>query len=291
MEPVVAFFDDSGDLQPGGTKIFSLGLVVLRLSELKRCSQAWLSVVSEHLCTQPEWLAIRGLEAKSSALHDLRDRLAKGQPPQSKLQKRLVEEGLDTVSELDSLIDALWDFLADPGIEIKYLASLAVKNEVWEQFRSLEFQLWRLRNGKDTNLTSELARFLGEKTFEWLLQRVEYLGDDPDFAFSEALVVGDETSTAKMMYRSQAEAQAGFRQFTDLPKLLNNVWFGSSLHNPCLQMADWIAFACRRWAQGDNIGAVRLKQIMKYFRGYPFEILGRGIVVNPSRTSALPPLP
>ena len=128
------------------------------------------------------------------------------------------------------------------------------------------------------------------KAFDWLLQRLDYLGKDVDYKFSHAIVIGDETALQRTLYRSQGDTQAGLKGYTDLPRVVNNVCFGSSLYNPCLQIADWVALAVRGWAESRPTGSQRLGQLLRSFRGYPDNVLGRGIVPIPDR-SICPPIP
>jgi hypothetical protein len=92
------------------------------------------------------------------------------------------------------------------------------------------------------------------------------------------------------MYKSQADAQAGLCQFTDLPKVVNNIWFGASSHNPCIQMADWIAYSVRTWAEKRQGANMHLRNLMPYFRGFPDKVLGWGIVPIPD-VDCFPKLP
>jgi hypothetical protein len=92
------------------------------------------------------------------------------------------------------------------------------------------------------------------------------------------------------MLQTQAEIQAGLgREFSDLPAILNRPWWGASLYEPCLQIADWVAFAIRRWVEGKP---TLLRQLLPNFRGYPDPdwLLGRGIVCCPNK-ECFPQLP
>ncbi len=117
---------------------------------------------------------------------------------------------------------------------------VANKEEAWLEFRPIQFNQWRiLKQSSDSqktslkNLCSELESFLVRHTYEYLLQRLEYLSKDPDFIFSDAFVVGDQSSRTKMMLETQATIQAGFGKFSKLPAIVNRAWFGSSLYDPC----------------------------------------------------------
>jgi len=139
----------------------------------------------------------------------------------------------------------------------------------------------RLRQGAK-GIGMELSLFIGEKAFEWLLQRLNYLGNPGEKNYSDAFLIGDENAVTTSMYKSQALAQAGFSNYTSLPKIANNVWFDSSAHNPCLQLADWVAFAVRTWAEKSGDTNMRLQELLPNFRGYPNNVMGRGIVPIPS---------
>lgn len=293
MTIVAAFMDDSGGTDPNSGPVFALGFVVVDSADLRGWSAAWLDALTKHLSVAQRYLALSSLEAKSSDLYDMKRRLESGQPLPLPLQKALFHAGLNTPTRVDDLITDLWRVLANHPAPARYVGSVAFKHPVWQQFRSKEYEQWqKAPSAAPKSTVKALRQFIGEKTFEFALQRLQYVGDDRSFRFDDAVLVGDEGALNALMYASQAEAQAGLGQFTTLPKLLNNVWFGSSLHNPCLQMADWVAFACRRWAEGKTPeGVAPLGYIIHRFRGYSNNrVRGVGIAVNPSKAD-VPALP
>ncbi len=189
----------------------------------------------------------------------------------------MFEYGLNSTEKVNRLIEAILDFLSKPPVTIRYLATVAHKQEVWQQFRSNYINKWRMlaqshhKNSKREikKLSEGLSSFLVKYTYEFLLQRLDYLSRDGDFDFSDAFVIGDESSDIKVMLKTQAEIQAGLGEsFSLLATIVNRPWFGSSLHDPCLQMADWIAFAVRTWAEGSMAYSHRIKQLLPNFRGY-----------------------
>jgi len=107
---------------------------------------------------------------------------------------------------------------------------------------------------------------------------------------SRCLVVGDDTYLRNDYYASQLHMQAGLEPYTNASSVLNNVVFGSSLHNPLRQMADWVGYALRAWAEGRPNASSQIAGLLPHFRGYPDEMLGRGIVAIPSKSS-FPVLP
>ena len=295
MDYSIAFFDDSGDLHPGsGQNFCSFGMVVVSIANMKEINDKWLDMVASHLQVSKDVIAINGIEAKSSDLYELRRRLDKGKPLTS-TQSAIYKWGLKTSGKVDALIEDIWDFLANPPKDMRYIASVANKSATWGKFKMQEYQRFQqIYKTYPKRIPKELGRslvhFIGEKSFEWLLQRLNFLGNPSEMNFTGVLLIGDESSISTLMYNSQASAQAGLSKFTTLPKIMNNVWFGSSLHNPCLQIADWVAYAVRTWAEKRQASNMRLKSILPSFRGYPNTILGRGIVTIPNQHS-FPKLP
>jgi len=285
MEEVAAFFDDSGDLEAGTNRnIFCLGMVVLQVNDIMRLSDTWLQMLARHLKLSANVLAVNGIEVKSSDIYDLRKRLRGSQPLKAE-QKPLYNMGLNTTQRVDELIDNIWEFLSTPPVSYIYLASLANKEKTWRRFKESRYEefleMHRLRQSTK-GIRMELSLFIGEKAFEWLLQRLNYMGNPGEKDYPGAFLIGDENAVTTSMYKSQARAQAGFSNYTSLPKIANNVWFGSSAHNPCLQIADWVAFAVRTWAEGRQDTNTRLSGLLPNFRGYPNNIMGWGIVPIPS---------
>jgi hypothetical protein len=291
MSIVTAFMDDSGGTDPNSGNVLALGLIVIDSQDLRQCSEAWSDTVARHLTAPKRHLSLSGLEAKSSDLYAMLTRLQMGKPL-SATQNLLFQNGLNTSERVEDLINDLWRLLANHPARMRYLGSVTFKHSVWQKYRKSEYADWKAAPDKVSKGTKKaLSQFVGEKTFEYLLQRLQYLGDDREFPFTDAVLVGDQSAIDKLMYTSQAEAQAGLGHFTMLPKLLNNVWFGSSLHNPSLQMADWVAFACRLWAERKTPrGVSPLGYIVHRFRGYPNRVKGVGIAVNPAKAN-VPAMP
>lgn len=290
---MAAFFDDSGDLDAGHNRnYFCLGMAVLPVDDIRQISEGWLRMIAGHLRLSANVLAVNGIEAKSSDIYDLRTRLHSNQPLKA-LQRSLYTWGLNTTNRVDELINNIWEFLATPPISVTYLASVANKERAWRQFKESRYEefkkMHRLRQGTK-GIRMELSLFIGEKAFEWLLQRLNYLGNPGEKNYPNAFLIGDENAVTTSMYKSQALTQAGFSQYTSLPKIANNVWFGSSAHNPCLQLADWVAFAVRTWAEKRRDTNTRLRELLPNFRGYPNNVMGWGIVPIPSE-DAFPKLP
>lgn len=294
MSQVTAFYDDSGQFNPESGKFTCFGMYVVPARYIRECNDAWWEMVGKHFQFAGS-LQTNGIEVKSSELNDMFGALRK----KSKLneaQQKMHDHGLDTVDKVSNLIEAIFGFLAKPPVAARYLAVAVNKAETWQQFRAEQFARWRIiqqskQNSKTAikNLRVQLASFLVRHAYEYLLQRLEYLSKDKDFDFSDAFLVGDQSSDTRAILETQAEIQAGLGKFSDLPAIENRSWWGSSLYDPCLQIADWIAFAVRRWAEGDSSP---IKQLLPNFRGYPDpdRLIGRGIVLCPNK-ECFPKLP
>jgi hypothetical protein len=239
-----------------------------------------------------------GIEAKSSELCDMLHKLKHKSRLQNS-QQRMFEYGLDTTQKVSELIEAIFGFLSEPPVPTKYLAAITNKQEAWYKFLDSQISQWGILTQslrKDSKrqskkLSNQLSSFLVKYTYEFLLQRVDYLSRDGDFDFSDAFVIGDESADSSVMLKTQAEIQAGLgTHFTVLPTIVNRPWFGSSLHDPCLQMADWIAFSVRTWAEGNMTHSHRINGLLPTFRGYPDRVLGNGIVLCPDK-ECFPKLP
>ena len=297
MESVTAFYDDSGGFDPGGRKFACFGMDVIPMQYIRECGNAWREMLSEHFQYPPNLLPTLGIEAKSSELHNMLRCLKRGSSLQ-KVQQKIFDHGLNTIDKVDNLIDAILSFLEKPPVQVRYLAVIVNKEEAWQQFQTDQINQWRIlkqlqesSRGEIKRLNSELSSFLIKHTYEYLLQRLEYLSKDADFNFGDAFAVGDQSSSTKLILETQTGIQAGFGKFSDLPAIVNKSWFGSSLHDPCLQMADWIAFAVRKWAEGKEY-LTRIRQLLPNFRGYPDpdKLLGKGIVLCPNK-ECFPNLP
>jgi len=297
---VTAFYDDSGGFDPGASNRFAcFGMNVIPARYIHECGDAWWENLAGHF--QYSNLQTIGIEARSSELYDMLNRIESGTPLKEK-QQIMFDNGLNTSDKVNKLIKEILGFLAKPPVPIKYFAVVANKEEVWQEFRTTQINQWEIiaesgRKGREQKdkldkLRNELSSFLVKHTYEFLLQRLQYLRADKDFEFSDAFVVGDESSSTKIMLETQAGIQAGLGKFSDLPNIVNRSWFGSSLHDPCLQMADWVAFVVRTWAEGDAVSSRRIKLLLPYFRGYPDpdKLIGRGIVLCPNK-ECFPSLP
>jgi hypothetical protein len=185
------------------------------------------------------------------------------------------------------LIESIWQFLASQN-KVAYLGSIANKSATWLEFQADDYNDFIGQTNKDRNLRRKLRFFLCDRLFDWLLQRLEFLGNQSEWNYSDAFIIGD-SAVNNFMYKSQADIQAGICQFTNLPSIVNNVWFGTSLHNPCLQIADWISFSIRTWAEKRQSANLHLKMLLPHFRGFP-HVLGWGIVPIP-RAESFPRLP
>ena len=292
---MTAFYDDSGQFSPGGGNFACFGMWVVPAPYIRECNDAWWEMLNMHFKFLGS-LQIHGIEAKSSDLNDMLKKLKRKSTKLNKIQRRMYDHNLNTETKVSNLIKSIIDFVAKPPVSVKYLAVVFNKSETWQEFYVEKYNRWKiLGQSKQTDrkilekLRAELESSLVKSAYEYLLQRLQHLSKDPDFDFSDAFVVGDQSSCVRVMLETQAEIQAGLGKFSDLPTILNRSWWGSSLHDACLQMADWIAFAVRRWAEGDSS---LLKQLLPNFRGYPDpnKLVGRGIVLCPNK-ECFPKLP
>jgi hypothetical protein len=227
-------------------------------------------------------------EIKASEVHDMLRKMTRGESLND-YQKGLQKRGLKTVTEVQALIDETWQFLANPPVEMFYIASMTNKRDAWTRFKSSTYRRYtRLQDvgatKKQTALLSKnLQRWVLEKTFTWLLERLDLAGADAVSKFSDAFLIGDATSRMANMYEWQAWAKL-IAQFTDFGRILNNVWYGSSVHNPMLQIADWVAYCSNQFASDRPVGMERMPQLAPRYRGYPDNLIGRGWIFNPKLT-------
>jgi hypothetical protein len=288
VKQVTAFYDDSGEFGPGGRKFACFGMDVVPAQYIRECGDAWWEVIEGHFQFSGS-MQMNGIEVKSADIHEMLKRLERKKPLHD-IQEKMFTHGLNTETKVSKLIEAIWGFLGKPPVPIKYLAVIANKVEVWQKWRPTQFNQWKTfeqlgEKHKAANLLHELEAFLIRHTYEYLLQRLEYLGKDPDFNFTDSFIVGDQSSSTKVMLETQAGVQAGFGKYSQLPTIVNRPWFGSSLYEPCLQIADWVAFAVRTWAERKGALSYRLEKLLPNFRGYPDQdkVIGRGIVLCPNK--------
>ena len=295
-DTVTAFFDDSGGADPNSSRSFCFGAVVLPASRVRDCSAAWNDAIGKHFDVDGDQLGYYDCEVKSSDIYDLRRKLRQG-PGLRESQKSLFAHGLNSIDRADQLIEDIWEFLAEPSFPLKYLAACIHKDSAWRTFHQHRFARWESMQGVpkaerigEKPLRAELSNFILGRAFEHLLRGIDDLGGDLDFEYHDAMVIGDQSAVSRLMHESQAGIQAGRGYFTDAPRLVNNVWFGSSRFSPQLQMADWIAYAVRTWAERKREGYDRLGQILRRFRGHPDNVVGGGITLVPDedRFPALP---
>lgn len=295
-DTVTAFFDDSGGADPNSSRAFCFGAVVLPASLVRECSAAWTEVIGKHFDVDGDQLGYYNCEVKSSDLYDLRRKLRRG-PGLRESQKALFTHGLNSIGRVDQLIEDIWEFLSAPSVPVKYLAACVQKDSAWRRYRQHRFVRWesiqslpKAERIGEKPLRAELSDFILGRAFEHLIRGINDLGGDVGFEFHDAMVIGDQSAVSQLMHESQAGIQAGRGYFNDAPRLVNNVWFGSSRFSPQLQMADWIAYAVRTWTEGRREGYGRLGQVLRRFRGYPDGVSTNGIALVPDRDE-FPDLP
>jgi len=204
------------------------------------------------------------------------------------MQQKLFNAGLRTKAKVETFITCVYDFLAYPPVPLKYVGAVTNNRRYIE--RSYRFEaLTKAKADGDQKtykrLSEQVAEEITTKSFEFMAQRVNSLAsdEDGDFPYQDAFIVGDESAfTGKRIQSRQALAQAGLGQpFSNLERIVNRCWFGSSMHDPCLQIADWVAFVLRKWAERRPGASGRLKQIAHLFRGYPTRVFTRGLALWP----------
>jgi hypothetical protein len=286
VQQVAAFYDDSGVFSPGQSNFVSIGMVVIPLRYIRENNDAWWEMLINHfpsikISTSLEQL---GIEVKSSDLQYMLKHISNKASINKPSQTIMIAYGMDTEDKLKKIIESIYDYISNPIVPMKYLAVCANKSEVWQKFYPEKINKWELDQNRK-QLGNELSIFLLKRMYEYLLQRLQYLSKDTDFEFSDSFIIGDEISNSKTILNIQSDVQAGLGKFSDLPAVVNRSWFGSSLHDPCLQIADWVTFAVRTWAEKDINSPLRM--FLPKFRGYPdFDnILGKGIVCCPDKKS------
>lgn len=287
-QQVTAFYDESGVFTPGQDPCVSIGMVVVASHSIRELSVTWWEMVGQHFPSIPipATLPLLGIEAKVSDLRDMAERLRKHNHLKTS-QSNMFKHGLDSLDKIDSLIKGIYNFVSNPVVHIKYLAACGQKEEYWQSYFKDKIYKWKyLIQTKDTSGSSktigkELSQSLLRIMYEWLLQRLQFLSSDPGYEFTDSFVVGDETSNYKTLLTKQSVVQAGFGKHSDIPTVVNKSWFGSSLHEPCLQIADSIAYAVKYWAEGRGIHY--LKNILPNFRGYPDRVKSQGSACCPNK--------
>ena len=286
---MVAFFDDSGSGKPDAEKFFAWGTVCVPATYIRELNDSWVELVQSRLNTiNPPW--IDGIEPRATDLYSLSRSIGSSKQLEPN-KKRLVDAGLNTESLVDAFIQDIYRFLSAPPVPVKYVGAVTHKIKFFER-QSQYFAWQKAKKQNDVTTRNKLSELLAEKvtinSFEWMAQRANSLADDEDegkdFRYTDGFIVGDESAfSGKRIQKRQALAQAGFSQpFSNLDHLVNRCWFGSSLHDPCLQIADWIAYTLRRWAEQKEDAEARLKQIQHLFRGYPNKVFTRGISLWPA---------
>jgi hypothetical protein len=290
MESVVAFFDESGTPGPGAENTFAWGSLVVPASSIRELADGWTSLIEAHVRPQIS-LELAGIEAKASDVTLLPSVLGgRGLPTPG--QRVLIKAGVNTLLRARVLADEIYRFLAHPPVAATFLA-VAVDQQALFEDRYQYDEWFSMRAQGNKPRADSLRKILSTKvlaeSFEYLIQRVDYLSRDEatgdKFETQDSFLVGDETSQLKQLLVHQSSVQAGLGHFGNLSSIVNRPWFGSSLHDPCLQVADWIAFTVRRWGEKKPGAQDRLSQIVQNFRGHPDGVVGRGIVLWPRQHS------
>ncbi|MTI80067.1 MAG: DUF3800 domain-containing protein [Firmicutes bacterium] len=290
MRPYVAFFDDSGSPDPSDrTEFFTFGMVVIPFELIQKISDSWWDIIRSHMGIPRNGLPpILNLEAKSADLYNLYDKLRNNANLRIE-EQRLVDDYWLDENKVSSFIRSIWDYLSTMDNDVTYLGAAVNKHEFWKKFKPDEYDYYNflVQNNASKrdkkSIRMRLQEALVSKAFEYLLQRTQYLMEDNE---GECIVIGDETCHSNNFYSSQAFLQAGFGNYTNAENIINNVVFGSSLHNPGLQISDWIAYAIRNWATDKNSHIIsRFNEIKHNFRNGKNNPFGRGIVLIPSKSN------
>jgi hypothetical protein len=188
MDSVAAFFDDSGELDPGsGRNFVCLGMVVLPVDNIRTVSNNWNSLIANHLRLNANALAINGIEAKSSELYELNRRLKSGKALTG-LQIPLYRWGLNTPQKVNDLIEGIWDFLSSPKNGLIYLATVANKQVALRKFKKDDYNQFisantAIQKNGVKGLRKGLSLYLCDCLFDWLLQRLNYLGNPSELNY------------------------------------------------------------------------------------------------------------
>jgi hypothetical protein len=298
MRSHIAFFDDSGDANPDNTKdIFVLGVVVIPIAEMKRINTAWWALIRTglKLTGAPAQL---GIEAKWTDVNEYRNRVRKGRSVDDE-RLSVYRDQKVTPEQIDTLEESIITFI-EAETEITLLASAFRKEKYWQLFHGYELGLFaemraRKPEGKEKQeqeaRRTSLRQAVCSKSFEWgVLERVHFLMEDRGNC--PCIIIGDSCSAviSANWHQGQDRKQTGSApRYTDAPNVVTNVAFGSSIHSPGLQLADWVASGVRRWALGRSPDFLR--RWRPRFRGAENPtIAGGGLVLKPARAD-FPPIP
>lgn len=295
---VTAFYDESGVFGPQTQgRHVAIGMVVIHSRHIKECNVNWWEMIGGHFpSVQPATLLpLLGIEAKLSELQDMENKLMRNGVLKNS-QKCMVDNGLNSGEKIRSLIQNIYRFLEKPIVPVKYLAVCADKDEYWHKFYQEKYNRWKYLSkanggaGDKKAIGKEMMSSLMRNMYHFLTQRLHLLSaDDDKFEFSDSFIVGDQTSSFKILLEKQSAVQAGFDKYGNLPSIVNKSWFGDSRYEPCLQIADSVAYAVLNWAEKRD--SALLKTLLPHFRGYPEvdKIIGKGIVCCPD-TDCFPSL-
>lgn len=270
-------FDDSGAAHPRATsEFFATAAVAVPLDEVRTLGQRWNDLVRKYVPNSPAG----PIELKSSDSYDAWRRTRGGHAarPGTLL-------GQSTHDEIDAAIKAAWQFLASPQCSVTYLAAAFHKEAYWTRFANSDYLSWQ---GAQDNVTGNCLKLkLEQDAFYFLVERIQYLMEE---VHGLCVVLGDESSSQPAYYSTHSIFGEGNARYTDASRVVTTVTFGSSVHSPVIQIADWIGFAVATWCRGLVHGQQALRALLPRFRGYPDNILGRGILLKPGH-DAFPTLP
>ncbi|MDA8065175.1 MAG: DUF3800 domain-containing protein [Thermaerobacter sp.] len=274
----LAFFDDSGSARPETAEgFFCLGMVVVPAGEVPTMSDGWRELIGRHARVSPR--EARTMELTSSDTYELWSRKYRGKP----IDDNKPSARFSHLNEMElSRLKGVWDYIS--GLQDAILLGIAVhKKANWVRFRNKEWNDWNATGrGRETrkekkDLASSLEWQIWENAFHYLLQWLQYFLDDQD---GHGILIGDECTTYRHLYKFHESIAAGDDTYTNAENIINNVVFGSSYHNPGIQIADWVAYAINGWARGIEAVGQHLTEILPKFRDYP-NVKGRGLVLNP----------
>jgi hypothetical protein len=288
-EPHIAFFDDSGRLDPDFAEDpYVLGIAVMPISVMADVGDAWWQTIRRvwRLRGHPPQM---GIEVKRTDLREHARRLAAGRPVKVKCSSW----GAVTIAQLQELEEALWSLLASES-RVTFIAVVFDKVAYWEKWHLFAFDRFRgatelgLTQAERAELRTHLSDSVASKAFEWgVLDRVNLLMEHREKA--PCILIGDQGSQPDKWHARHDWKQRGGATYTDAKHLVSNVAFGSSMFNPGLQIADWVACAVRLWATDED--RAPLDRLAPRFRRGPNSALkGFGLVVRPSVVT-FPPLP
>lgn len=272
MDSWIVFFDDSGTAYPGSkSEFFSFAVVAMPMNVVPHFTRQWKALLRPFPVDTS-----RGMpELHCSDLYNRWLTLRSGKPLPAD------DPFVDcTTDDLSALIHATWELLVSLPSAV-YLGTVTHKETYWRRFHREMYQDYLEEN--DTKAKQKIRKrnlelCIQDTAFTYLLQRIQYLMEDCD---GICVVIGDENKYQPDLYAAHGRVKDGHVPYTNAPRIVTNVVFGSSQYTAGIQAADWVGFALQHWARGAPFTQGLLANLIPHFRGYPNQVRGRGIVLLP----------